>query len=48
MSPGNTLEASKVALGSIHLTLQNVLSTLIGILGLAFLARAITQEEMGS
>jgi O-antigen/teichoic acid export membrane protein len=41
------LEASKVAAGSIYLTLQNLLSTLIGTFGVAFLARAITQEEMG-
>jgi O-antigen/teichoic acid export membrane protein len=45
---GYTLEASKVAAGSIHLTLQNILSTVIGVLGLAFLARTITQEEMGT
>jgi len=45
---GNTLEASKVATGSIYLTLRNILSTLIGVFGLAFLARAITQEDMGT
>jgi len=37
-----------VALGSIYLSIQNVLSTLIGVFGYAFLARAITQEEMGA
>ena len=41
---GNMFEASDVALGSIHLAIQNVLSTLIGVFGLAFLARAISQE----
>jgi len=41
------LSASKVAVGSIYLTLQNILSTLIGVLGYAYLSRAITQEEMG-
>jgi O-antigen/teichoic acid export membrane protein len=41
------LTASKVALGSIYLTLQNILSTLIGVLGYAYLSRAVTQEEMG-
>ncbi|MBC7129697.1 oligosaccharide flippase family protein, partial [Candidatus Bathyarchaeota archaeon] len=39
--------AAKVAVGSIYLTLQNILSTLIGVLGYAYMARAITQEEMG-
>lgn len=47
MGSGNMLGASEVASGSIHLTLQSILSTLIGIFGLAFLARTITQEEMG-
>jgi len=42
------LEASKVATGSIYLTLRNILSTVIGVFGLAFLARAITQEDMGT
>lgn len=31
-----------------YLTLRNILSTLIGTLGLAFLARAISQEDMGT
>jgi len=44
----DTLEASKVATGSIYLTLRNILSTLMGTLGIAFLARAITQEDMGT
>ncbi|MEM2914346.1 MAG: oligosaccharide flippase family protein [Candidatus Bathyarchaeia archaeon] len=30
-----------------YLTVQNFLSVLIGVLGYAFLARVITQEEMG-
>jgi len=42
------LEASKVATGSIYLTLRNIFSMLIGVFGLAFLARAITQEDMGT
>ena len=41
------LEASKVAVGSIYLTMRNLLTTLIGAVGLALLARAITQEDMG-
>jgi O-antigen/teichoic acid export membrane protein len=41
------VEASKVAAGSMYLSLQNLFSTLISTLGVAFLARAITQEEMG-
>ena len=47
MKTENELNAAKVALGSIYLTLQNILSTLIGVLGYAYLSRAITQEEMG-
>ncbi|MGQ9597666.1 MAG: oligosaccharide flippase family protein, partial [Thermoproteota archaeon] len=41
------LTAAGVAVGSIYLTLQNVLSTLIGVLGYAYMARAITLAEMG-
>mgnify|MGYP005843575409 CR=1 FL=1 len=41
------LSASKVAVDSIYLTLQNILFTLIGVLGYAYISRAITQEEMG-
>lgn len=41
------LTALKVAVGSIYLALGNILSTLIGVLGYAYLSRAITQEEMG-
>lgn len=41
------LTISKVALGSIHLIIQNILSMLIGVLGYAFMARVITKEEMG-
>jgi O-antigen/teichoic acid export membrane protein len=41
------LTVAKVALGSIYLAVQNILSMLIGVLGYAFLARIITQEEMG-
>ena len=47
METEDALKASKVALGSIHLTLQNVTSTAIGVFGIAYLARAITQEQMG-
>lgn len=43
----SSLTISKVALGSVYLAIQNVLSMLIGVLGYAFLARVITQEEMG-
>jgi PST family polysaccharide transporter len=41
------LTAALVAKGSIYLTLQNILSTLIAVFGFAFMARMITQEEMG-
>jgi len=41
------LTAAKVAVGSIYLTAQNILSTAIGALGLALMARLITREEMG-
>ena len=47
MREKSELTATKVALGSIYLTLQNILSTLIGVLGYAYLSRAVTQEEMG-
>jgi len=32
---------------SIYLTLQNILSTIIGVLGYAYMARVITPAEMG-
>lgn len=41
------LTAARVAKGSIYLTLQNILSTLIAVSGFPFMARLITQEEMG-
>jgi len=41
------LTAAKVAVGSVYLTLQNVLSTIVGVSGYAFMARVITREEMG-
>jgi len=41
------LTAARVASGSIYLTLQNILSRLIAVSGFAFVARLITQEEMG-
>ena len=41
------LTAAKVATGSIYLTVQNILSTAIGVVGYAFMARMITREEMG-
>ena len=45
---GAWLSAPAIALGSIYLTAQNVLSTLIGVFGYAFLARMITVEQMGA
>ena len=48
MRTENELTAANVAVGSIYLTLQNILSTLIGVLGYAYLSRAVTQEEMGA
>ena len=47
MDTVRTMEASEVASGSIYLTLQNLLTNLIGVFGLTYLARAITQEQMG-
>ncbi|MEM2980374.1 MAG: oligosaccharide flippase family protein [Thermoproteota archaeon] len=41
------LTLAKAAVGSICLTVQNFISMFIGVLGYAFLARFITQEEMG-
>jgi len=41
------LTAAKVAAGSIYLTVQNILSTAIGVLGYGFMARMISREEMG-
>ena len=41
------LTAARVATGSIYLTLQNILSTAIGVLGYGFMARMISREEMG-
>ena len=41
------LSIASVAVGSIYLVVQNVVSTVIGVLGYAFMARLVTQEEMG-
>jgi PST family polysaccharide transporter len=41
------LTAARIAKGSIYLTLKSILSTLIAVSGFAFMARIITQEEMG-
>ncbi len=48
MEDKTELTAARVATGSIYLVLQNVFSNLIGILGFAFMARRITQAEMGA
>jgi O-antigen/teichoic acid export membrane protein len=47
MDTVKSMEASEVASGSIYLTLQNVFTNLIGVFGLTYLARVITQEQMG-
>jgi len=47
MDAAKTMDASDVASGSIYLTVQNVFTNLIGVFGLMYLARAITQEQMG-
>lgn len=39
--------AAGIAKGSIYLTLRNTFSTIIAVLGFAFMARAISQEKMG-
>jgi len=41
------LTAARIAKGSVYLTLQSILSTLIAVSGFAFMARMITPEEMG-
>jgi len=41
------LSITSVAVDSVYLILQNIFSTFIGVLGYAYMARAITQEEMG-
>ncbi len=47
MTETTELSIASVAVGSLYLTLQNIFSTLIGVLGYAYMARVITQEEMG-
>ena len=37
-----------VALGYLYLTAQNILSTLIGVLGYAFLTRSLSQVDVGA
>lgn len=41
------LSAAQVAKGSIYLTLQNIISTIIAVLGFAYMARVISTDEMG-
>jgi len=41
------LGAVGIVLGSVYLTLQSIISTTIGVFGYAFMARMITQEQMG-
>jgi hypothetical protein len=36
-----------VAFGYVYLTVQNILSTLIGVLGYSFLARSVSQVDVG-
>lgn len=48
LSRDSELNAVSVVLGSIYLTLQNIISTIIGIFGYTFMARMITQEQMGA
>ena len=36
-----------VAFGYVYLTVQNILSTLIGVLGYSFLTRSISQVDVG-
>jgi O-antigen/teichoic acid export membrane protein len=43
----NLFDATRVAKGSIYLVLQQIISLMIGIFGIAFLARMITQREIG-
>ncbi|MBS7611074.1 polysaccharide biosynthesis protein [Candidatus Bathyarchaeota archaeon] len=47
MTEATELSITSAAVGSVYLTLQNIFSTLIGVLGYAYMARVITQEEMG-
>ncbi|MCK5628938.1 oligosaccharide flippase family protein, partial [Candidatus Bathyarchaeota archaeon] len=47
MTKQNELTAARVAKGSIYLTLETVLITLISVTGFAVMARMITLTEMG-
>jgi len=47
LSKDSKLDAVGIVLGSVYLTLQNIISTTIGVFGYAFMARMITQEQMG-
>jgi len=38
---------ASVFVGSVYLILQNIVSTVVGVLGYSFMARMISQEEMG-
>jgi len=46
-SESSTIDWRFVAFGYVYLTIQNVLSTLIGVLGYSFLTRSISQVDVG-
>jgi len=45
---GAALDGRLVAFGYLYLTIQNILSTLIGVLGYAILTRSISQVDVGA
>jgi len=47
MDTVRTMEASEVASGSMYLTIQSMVYNLVGVFGLTYLARVISQEQMG-
>src|SRR3990172_700040 len=47
MNHSTEFTAVSVAKGSIYLSLQNIFSTVIAVLGFAFMARMVTADEMG-
>jgi len=46
-SESSTIDWRFVTFGYVYLTVQNILSTLIGVLGYSFLTRSISQVDVG-
>jgi len=47
-SKDTTLDGRVVAFGYFYLTAQNILSTIIGVLGYSFLTRSVSQVDVGA